>query len=93
MVNTDPLKQIEYITKQANDTIKKHGRGVFSRYPLLFSLLPTFGVVSVLYGFESMINRFPFLAGRPWLVFIIGILILIFTGTLYKRLQRKTEIC
>lgn len=77
--------------KGADKYIDKYRQNILSRYPLLFSFLVTFGVVAVWYGFEAMINMIPFLAGRPILVFFLGIIILLFTGTLYKKLSKSDQ--
>lgn len=57
------------------------------KHPLLFGLMTTFGFVSVLYGFEKFIDRIDLLADNPWVLLIIGLLILVATGTAYKKLN------
>ena len=73
---------VEETTKEAQKTI----RPTLVKFPLLYGLLVTFGVVATLYGFERIINGIPFLADRPFYILGIGIVTLIFTGTLYKKL-------
>lgn len=90
-MNTDPIKQAEEITKEINDFVRKRGRSVFGRYPLLFSLLGTFGVVLIIHGFDGIIEKMPFLSERPALLLVIGIVILVLTGTLYKRIEKKLD--
>ncbi len=85
----DPLAELEGLTKKLNDELGGRTQSVLARYPILFSLLTIFGVVAVLYGFEAAIAKIPFLADRPLLVFLMGIAILIGTGTLYKGLHRS----
>lgn len=64
-----------------------HGRdNAFNRFPLLFTMLTTFGVVTVLYGFEHLIDRISFLADRPIISLLTGLAILAVTGSLYKKL-------
>lgn len=84
----DPLEHIEDITKKTNEYMSAKTNSTLSRYPLLFSFLSVFGIISILYGFESLISRVPFLANHPLLVLFVGIVILIFTGALYKSLER-----
>lgn len=60
--------------------------GVFARFPLLFTLLGTFGLVATFYGFEGIINRIELLADNPVILLSVGLLALITTGTLYKKL-------
>jgi hypothetical protein len=58
----------------------------FKRFPLVFTLLGTFGLVSTLYGVQHIFNRIPILANNPIVSLVVGLLILLFTGTLYKKL-------
>lgn len=83
----DPIKDVEDIARRVDGVVKRHGRSAFERYPLMFSLLATFGIVSVIYGFQETIHRVPFLGDRPFLILIIGLVILSITGELYKRLE------
>jgi len=59
---------------------------VLKRYPTLFAFLVTVGVLSTFLGFEQILLRIEFLQEKPWLIFLIGISILFFTGKLYKKL-------
>jgi len=64
-----------------------HGRqSAFQRFPLLFTLLATFGVVTTFYGFEHIVEKIPFLANNPIIALTVGVLVLVLTGTLYKKL-------
>lgn len=84
----DLLKHIESITKEINETINKRGKFVFKRYPLTFALLILFGVVAVSEGVKGVLADFGILEGNPWELLFIGLAILIFTGTLYKKLDK-----
>ncbi len=78
------------------DTVKKaeammaqelnRTRSVFQRFPLVFTLLGAFGLVATFYGFEHIIDQIDFLASNPFLLLVLGIGTLIFTGQLYKKL-------
>jgi len=59
----------------------------FSRFPVLIVFLSTFGLVSTFYGFEKVIDQIPFFVENPLMVLATGILILAFTGTLFKKLN------
>lgn len=87
-MTNDPLGKIESLTRKTNDYMGQRTQSAFGRYPLLFSLLSIFGIVSVLYGFESAIAYIPFLSDRPWMMFFIGLFVLLLTGSLYKRIDR-----
>ena len=64
---------------------------VLSRFPILFTLLTTFGVAATFFGFERILAEITFLHDRPWLILFIGILVLMGTGTLYKVLDRSRK--
>lgn len=88
---TDPLLQFEQETRNLTELMHRRNRTVFDRYPLLFSLLTTFGVVSILYGFDDILNEIPLFHDHPSIPLITGVLILVGTGTLYKRLEKKFD--
>ena len=60
---------------------------ILKRFPVLFSLLTTFGVSTTFYGFEKVVDEIPVLNTHPFLMLILGMGILAFTGTLYKKLS------
>lgn len=90
-MNADPIKQVEDLTKGVNNFMKERGRSVFGRYPLVFSFLGTFGVVLIIHGIEGVIDKISVLRERPILILFTGILLLTFTGTLYKRIEKRLD--
>lgn len=88
-ISNDPILEMEKATRQMNTFMDRRGKTVFQRYPLTFSLLGTFGVVAMVHGFEGMINEIPYIHERPEFMFLIGIVVLIFTGSLYKKIDSK----
>ena len=60
---------------------------VLKRFPILCSLLTTFGVATTFLGFEKIVSNVPFLDQNPIIMLILGISILAATGTLYKKLS------
>jgi len=58
----------------------------FNRYPLVFVMLSSFGLVATFYGFEKVIDSVPYFAEHPHMILITGIAVLVFTGSLYKKL-------
>lgn len=56
------------------------------RFPVLFSLLTTFGVVATFLGFEQLILESNILQRSPELILIMGVSVLVFTGKIYKKL-------
>ena len=59
----------------------------FARFPVVFVLLSSFGVVATLYGFEKVIDQIEFLNKNPLTLLLAGIFVLIVTGSLYKKLS------
>ena len=64
---------------------KRHNAEV--RFPLPTALLATFGFVSVLYGFEKLIDSNEFLSEHPVILLLTGLIVLGITGTVYKKLN------
>ncbi len=84
----DILKKLEDLTAKINQLFSEKGRNVFSRYPLLFALLIVFGVTMVTQGIKDMLSEISFFQNSPLAMLLFGMLILIITGTLYKKLEK-----
>ena len=84
----DILKKIEEITAKLNRLFKEKGESVFSRYPLTFALLVVFGVTMVTQGIKDLLLEITILKNQPLIMLLIGLIILIITGTLYKKLKK-----
>ena len=59
----------------------------FKRFPFIFMFLSTFGLVATIYGFEKVIDQIDFFSDNPLMVLIVGVAILVLTGSLYKKLS------
>lgn len=57
------------------------------KFHLAYALAATFGIISVFYGFEKMIDRVHLFVIHPWILLLIGIIILAITGSIYKKLD------
>jgi hypothetical protein len=68
------------------DKFSKSKKNAFTRYPLLFALLAAFGLVITNDGIQGVISKVDWLNNNPYITLIIGLVILLFTGTLYKKL-------
>jgi len=73
--------------QRLTDSLKTRKRSAFERFPIIFTLLGSFGLVAIFYGFEKLIDSSEFLSSSPWLLLVMGILLLVFTGSLYDRLS------
>lgn len=58
----------------------------FKKFPLLFTLMGTFGLVSTYAGFSGLIKKVPLLDRDPVVTLLVGLAILVVTGKLYKKL-------
>jgi len=74
------------IGQKSKEMLHRHKRAVFERFPLLFTLLGAFGLVATFYGFERIIDRIHFFSNNPFILLGTGIVVLLFTGTLYQKL-------
>jgi len=87
----DPLEHLERSAREMDEYMRARHRTVFGRYPLLFSLLGSFGVAAIIYGFEELLDQVPLFHDVPVIPLVIGIGILIVTGSLYKRIEKKLD--
>jgi hypothetical protein len=84
--NLSILRTKPEIDDRIMEKISKSKQNAFTRYPLLFSLLAAFGLVITNNGMQGVISKLSWLNNNPYVTLIVGILILLFTGTLYKKL-------
>lgn len=84
----DPLKKIEDLTAEINRLFAEKGESVFERYPLLFSLLIVFGATMVTQGIKDLLSEVSFLKDNPLVMLLAGLVVLVVTGTLYKKLKK-----
>lgn len=79
VVNKETARMDSYISPIRTSVLK--------RFPILFSLLTTFGVATTFLGFEKIVSTIPLFDQNPFVMLILGISILAATGTLYKKLS------
>lgn len=79
----DTIKTFEHTVDSMAESTRK---SLLKRFPTLFTLLVTFGVATTFLGFEQIVIRTPFLFSNPIIMLVIGVGILVLTGTLYKKL-------
>lgn len=81
-----PIQPIMQTEKAVAQKLSEKRENVFQRFPLLFTLMGTFGLVATFYGFEGLIDKIELLANNPFILLGVGLTALILTGTLYKKL-------
>ncbi len=79
----DQLRDIE---RRLEQYVAPTRMTVLQRFPVLFALLTTFGLVMTLLGLELLITEMSWLYERPRLMLLVGVSVLVATGTLYKKL-------
>ncbi len=84
----DPLKKVEEITSKANKVFAKKGRSVFEKYPLTFALLVIVGATLMSQGIKELLIQTPLFKDHPFIMFVVGVTILVLTGSLYKKLDK-----
>ncbi len=57
------------------------------KYPLLFAIGSSFGLVSTFYGFEKIIDQIDVFTENPWILLATGLTLLIVTGAFYNKLS------
>lgn len=75
------------VNQRFNQYVAPVRSSVLKRFPVLFSLLVVFGLTTTYYAFENILSGYDVLNEHPWLLLIIGISVLAFTGRLYKKLD------
>jgi ATP/ADP translocase len=66
--------------------LRKEKQNSSKRFPLFFTLLTAFGVVITYNGIHGLIEKVEWLNRNPVIPLIVGVSILLFTGTIYKKL-------
>lgn len=86
----EAIAAIERISKETGDNFERAAspfrKKVLKRFPTLFLLLVTFGVIATSLGIELLVIKHTNLNEHPLLLVILGLVTLVFTGTLYKKL-------
>jgi len=88
--NKNTLEEIKETTEDTfreMERIMYRPREALKRFSTLFLLLVTAGAVLVFFGFERVFDKITLLHDNPVLMIIAGLVILVFTGQLYKRLS------
>lgn len=85
------LAQVESVVEEVQIGVEKElqpiRKTILKRYPTLFLLAVTFGVSLVFYSIEVLLRNNQFVQDHPWLALGIGLMILVVTGTLYRKLD------
>ena len=78
-----PLGEAE---KKLLKRLSRHRDHAAKKFPLGFALIASFGLVTTMNGLQKMLEKVPIINNNPWISFVVGLIILIATGTVYKKL-------
>lgn len=87
-MENDPIQKVEKVFREIHDKSGKHIQPVLRRYPLLFIFLTVFSVSAIMHGFNRFSDQIGLFSEHPIYLILSGILVLFFTGMLYKVLDR-----
>ncbi|MFZ2522950.1 MAG: hypothetical protein WAW92_01025 [Minisyncoccia bacterium] len=87
----DPILETEKMIREIHDGVSSYTNPVLRKYPLIFAFLVTFSFSAILHSFGLIIDDVPLLREHPYYLMLVGILVLILTGTLYKKLEKAGE--
>jgi hypothetical protein len=74
----------EGIVSSVSDPVRQRA---LKRFPVLFSILAAIGATATFLGLEQVILQYEIFLKYPLLLLTIGVIILGFTGKLYKKLE------
>ena len=87
-ISLDILRHIEILSDKVNSIMALGTKSVFKRYPLTFTILILVGVVAVSEGVKNLLLNMTFFDNHPWRLLFVGLVIIVATGTLYKKLDK-----
>lgn len=87
-IGIDVLKHLEVLSSKVNEIMASRTRSVFQRYPITFTLVVLVGVVAVSEGLKGVVESTGIFEGHPWYMLATGLIILIATGRVYKKLNK-----
>lgn len=82
------ITMLHDVPESVHDVFQRHRRTTFERHPFLFSTLGLFGLVATWQGFDDLIGQVDLFNQHPSLLLLIGLLMLLLTGRLYRQLDR-----
>jgi hypothetical protein len=87
-LNINILKHLEDISSQINKAMEPRARNIFRRYPISFGILILIGVTALHEGLKGILKTFGMLDSNPWYLLLGGLVLLLITGTIYKKLEK-----
>lgn len=85
--NKEKIKKLDERTSVLYEIVKSYQTSTFERFPILFGILGAIGLALTVYGFEKVLEETKLFAENPEYILGLGIVILLFTGSVYKILD------
>lgn len=85
-----PKTDLERLSKREEKLItllREEREKTKQKFPLFYALTATFGLVATISGFGKWIDHVDFLRENPIVLIVIGVTILIVTGTAYRKIS------
>ncbi|MEX2369020.1 MAG: hypothetical protein WD552_01340 [Candidatus Paceibacterota bacterium] len=76
------------LPESVHEAFARHRRSAFQKHPFFFSTLGLLGLVATWQGFDDVMERIGYFDAHPGSLLIIGLIILLLTGRLYRQLDR-----
>jgi len=87
-ININVIRHLETLSSQINRVMAPRAKSVFRQYPITFGLLILLGVMGLHEGLKGVMKSLGLLDINPWYLVVSGLVILIITGTVYKKLEK-----
>lgn len=87
-ISVDVLKHIEDLSNKINKLMAPRAKTVLRRYPIAFGLIILLAVIILNEGIKGVVRDIGLLEINPWYLILIGVIILVITGTVYKKLEK-----
>lgn len=81
-----PVTRVIELEEHVAHRLAESRNNAVAKFPLLFTMLTTFGIVATFYGFEHLIDQIEWLSNNPLTLLAVGLITLLLTGALYKKL-------
>lgn len=81
-----PVKKVIELEAHVVKKLAEERNNAVAKFPLLFTVLTTFGIVATFYGFEHLIDQSQWLSDNPITLLAVGLGTLLVTGALYQKL-------
>lgn len=76
------------LPESVHEAFARHRNSAFHKHPFFFSTIGLLGLVATWQGFEDIVERISYFDAHPGSLLIIGLIILLLTGRLYRQMDQ-----